>query len=276
MKAGPNDFLGRFREIISDPLNLLIERHSSSGMVDRDGYVYLHNGNRVPVSGENSYYGDFSKVLIVNRGVHEPLEEFCFQETLKKITDQKPMMIELGSFWAHYSMWFLKKFPKAECFMIEPNSKALNTGQKNFQTNNFPNGQFILSKVANDGFKLDSFANEKKLKKVSILHSDIQGWELEMLDGANNFLTQQIANYIFMSTHSQKIHEEAIRKLESFGYIIEVSSDFDHHTTSYDGFILATASSAERVFKTFRPVGRTEIKSGTPPEMIKYLHVVIG
>ena len=96
-----------------------------------------------------------------------------------------------------------------------------------------------------------------------------------MLDGAKNFLTQQIANYIFMSTHSQKIHEEAIRKLESFGYIIEVSSDFDHHTTSYDGFILATASSAERVFKTFRPVGRTEIISGTPPEMVKYLHAVI-
>lgn len=275
MKAGPNDFLGRFREIISDPLNLLIERHSSSGMVDREGYVYLHNGNKVPVAGEDSYYGDFSKVLIINRGVHEPLEEFCFQETLKKITGQQPMMIELGSYWAHYSMWFLKKFPEAECFMIEPNSKALNAGQRNFQTNNFLNGQFILSKVAKDGFKLDSFANEKKLKKISILHSDIQGWELEMLDCAKNFLTQQIANYIFVSTHNQKIHEEVIRKLESYSYTIEVSSDFDHHTTSYDGFILATASSAERIFKTFHPVGRTEIISGTPPEMIKYLRAVI-
>jgi len=275
MKAGPNDFLGRFREIISDPLNLLIERHSSSGMVDREGYVYLHNGNRVPVAGEDSYYGDFSKVLIINRGVHEPLEEFCFQETLKKITDQQPIMIELGSYWAHYSMWFLKKFPKAECFMVEPNSKALNAGQRNFQTNNFSNGQFILQKVTNDGFKLDSFAKKKKLKKVSILHSDIQGYELEMLDGAKNFLTQQIVNYIFVSTHNQKIHEEAIRKLESYGYIVEVSSDFDHHTTSYDGFILATASSAERIFKTFHPVGRTEIISGTPPEMIKYLRSVI-
>ena len=275
MKAAPNDFLGRFREIVSDPLNLLIERDYSSGMVDKDGYVYLHNGNKVPVSGENSYYGDFSKILVVNRGVHEPLEEFCFQETLKKIKDQKPMMIELGSFWAHYSMWFMKKFSKAECFMVEPDKKALNAGYSNFQTNNFPNGQFIHSKVANDGFKIDSFVNEKKIKKISILHSDIQGWELEMLDGANNFLTQQIANYIFLSTHSQRIHEEAKRKLESFGYIIEVSSDFDNHTTSYDGFILATASSAERVFKTFRPFGRNEIVSGTPPEMIKYLHAVI-
>ena len=78
-----------------------------------------------------------------------------------------------------------------------------------------------------------------------------------------------------LASGDQKIHEEAIRKLESYGYIVEVSSDFDHHTTSYDGFILATASSAERIFKTFHPVGRTEIISGTPPEMIKYLRSVI-
>ena len=185
------------------------------------------------------------------------------------------MMIELGSFWAHYSMWFVKKFPNAECFMIEPSSKLLNVGQKNFQINGFPNGQFIKAKVANDGLRLDSFANEKKLKKISILHSDIQGWELEMLNGANGFLTQQMADYVFISTHSQKIHEEAIKKLESLSYIIEVSSDYDHQTTSYDGFILATASSADRIFKTFRHFGRNEIISGTPPQMIKYLHTFI-
>tara|TARA_B110000967_G_scaffold168540_1_gene177529 strand:- start:114 stop:944 length:831 start_codon:yes stop_codon:yes gene_type:complete len=276
MKAASNDFWGRFREIVSDPLNLLIERCSTSGMVDKDGYVCLHNGNKVPLTGENSYYGDFSKVLLLNSGVHEPLEEFCFQETLKKITDQKPMMIELGSNWAHYSMWFLKKFPKADCFMVEPDKKLLNVGYSNFQTNNFLNGQFILAKVANDGFKLDSFTNEKKIKKVSILHSDIQGWELEMLDGAKKFFTQKIANYVFLSTHSQKIHEEAKRKLESFGYIIEVSSNFDDHTTSYDGFILATASPAELVFKTFRPFGRNEIASSTPTEMVKYLNAVLS
>ena len=132
-----------------------------------------------------------------------------------------------------------------------------------------------IAKVANNGLRLDSFVNVKKLKKISILHSDIQGSELEMLDGANNFLTQQVADYIFISTHSQKIHEEAIKKLESLKYIIEVSSDYDHQTTSYDGFILATASSAERIFKTFHHVGRTEIISGTPPQVIKYLHSFI-
>ena len=80
MKARHDDYLGRFREVISDPLNILIKRDPLSGMVDKEGYVCLHNGNKVPISGENSYYGNFSQILVMNRGVHEPLEEFCFQD----------------------------------------------------------------------------------------------------------------------------------------------------------------------------------------------------
>ena len=88
VKANPEDFWGRWREIISDPLNLLIERDANSGLIDKDGNVFLHNSIKVPSSGSKSYYEEFSRVLVVNRGVHEPLEEFCFQETLKKIKDQ--------------------------------------------------------------------------------------------------------------------------------------------------------------------------------------------
>src|ERR1700756_3030309 len=50
LKATSFDFLGRFREVISDPLNLLIERVPMAGFVDGD-QVYLHNGLRVPVAG---------------------------------------------------------------------------------------------------------------------------------------------------------------------------------------------------------------------------------
>ena len=270
-KAHPGDFLGRWREIISDPLNLLIERHINSGLVDQDGYVYLHNGNKVALGGEYSYYLDFSKVLVFNRGVHEPLEEFCFQSMLKKITAQKPVMIELGSYWAHYSMWFKKRFPNADCFMVEESNQGLDAGRHNFLMNNISNGEFILSKVGNDGFKIDDFAKEQNFEEVSVLHSDIQGYELEMLDGAQEFLKKQVVNYIFLSTHSQIIHDEAIRKLISFGYVVEVSSDFENHTTSYDGFILATAPSAEPVFQTFKPLGRREISIQDSNTKLEYL-----
>ncbi|WP_245305619.1 MULTISPECIES: hypothetical protein [unclassified Bradyrhizobium] len=48
-KAKPEDLFGRFREIVSDPLNLLIERVPMAGHVEGD-QVYLHNGLKVPVS----------------------------------------------------------------------------------------------------------------------------------------------------------------------------------------------------------------------------------
>jgi hypothetical protein len=40
---------------------------------------------------------------VLNRGVHEPLEEFVFQEVLKRLPEACAM-IELGAYWGHYSM----------------------------------------------------------------------------------------------------------------------------------------------------------------------------
>lgn len=47
--------------------------------------MYLHNGLKVPFAGNDSYYGGFSSILVMNRGVHEPLEEFVFQQVLKRL-----------------------------------------------------------------------------------------------------------------------------------------------------------------------------------------------
>ena len=71
--------------------------------------------------------------------------------------------------------------------MVEPDKKALDAGYNNFKNNNYPNGKFYLSKVAKNEFVLDKFVDLKKIDKISILHSDIQGSELEMLDGAKIF-----------------------------------------------------------------------------------------
>ena len=102
-KAEGSDFSGRFREIISDPLNLLIVRDPIAGSVI-DGYVTLHNGIKVACSGPQAYYGRFSEILSLNRGVHEPLEEYVFQEVLARLPIG-PSMLELGAYWGHYSMW---------------------------------------------------------------------------------------------------------------------------------------------------------------------------
>jgi hypothetical protein len=263
-----NEFVERYREIISDPLNMLIRRVPESGYVDGAGCVFLHNGHRVPVVGDLAYYDDFSDILIINRGVHEPLEEFCFQSVLSRIKCPTPRMIELGAYWAHYSMWLLKVFPQARCVMVEPDSVNIECGKNNFLINGYA-GEFLQASVGYNGFQLDVYANEHGVSEVEILHSDIQGYELEMLDGAKSFLSEKRVHYVFISTHSQQLHTDVESRLHSHGYRIEVSSGFDEHTTSSDGFVLASSPNTSPVFDRFAPLGRLDIARATPEGLFK-------
>jgi len=262
--------LDRFREIVSDPINFLIERVPNSGFIDEKNFVVLHNGIRVPIQGEFAYYNNFSDILIINRGVHEPLEEFCFQEVLKNINLSNPVMIELGAYWAHYSMWFQKVHAGAVQFLIEPDMINIRSGLNNFKINGF-HGEFINKSVGYNGFVLDDFVTERKLRQIDLLHSDIQGYELEMLEGAIQSLSSGIVKYLFLSTHSEKIHSEAISFLGKFNYRIEVSSNVDSHTTSSDGFILATSLDVIPVFTNFKPLGRVEICNSNSNTLVSSL-----
>ena len=170
-KANSNDFLGRFREIISDPLNLVIQRDPRSGFVDGD-FVYLHNGLKVPVLGSYAYYGQFSSILVINRGVHEPLEEFVFQEVIKRLPNS-PLMLELGAYWGHYSMWLKLAHPNANVHLVEPELQNLNAGKYNFEMNGFT-GEFIQAFVGKGQFSVDQYLAERDIQRVTILHSDVQ------------------------------------------------------------------------------------------------------
>jgi hypothetical protein len=260
-------FIERFREIVSDPINILINRVEDAGYIDASGSVILHNGNKVPFSGAYSYYGNFSEILLINRGVHEPLEEYCFQETIARIESTAPTMIELGSYWAHYSMWMQKNHPNARCFMVEPEQAAIDCGKNNFDINKFK-GEFIKAFVSRGEFELDVFLVKNKIDRVDLLHSDIQGYELEMIDGASKSFSEHKIDYVFISTHSEGLHSKVVSSLERFGYNIEVSSPFERHTTSCDGFVMASSSNVERVFHGFNPLGRIEILMATPSELL--------
>ena len=271
-KAGASDFLGRFREIISDPLNLAIERHPLTGFVEGE-FVMLHNGNSVPVNGETAYYGDFSHILVINRGVHEPLEEYVFQEVLK-VVSECPIMLELGAYWGHYSMWLKARRAKASVHMVEPESMNIKAGKENFARNGFQ-GIFLESFVGNGQFEVDEYLYNNDINVLDILHSDIQGYELEMLEGAARALAEQRVIYVFISTHSQQLHHSVVRKLSDFGYRVEVSSDFDSETTSFDGFVFASAPSVNPVFTQFKPLNRLQILGAAPLQQVQYIAKVI-
>ena len=271
-KAASNDFVGRFREVISDPLNLIIARDPRAGVLNNN-QVYLHNGLRVPCLGANAYYGDFSSILVINRGVHEPLEEYVFQELLKKLPDA-PQMIELGAYWGHYSMWLKLERPNAKVCLVEPELKNIRSGIENFKLNGFE-GDFIQAFVGAQGFGVDRFLAENGIDRISVLHSDIQGYELEMLEDCTHSLTRHAIDYVFVSTHSQKLHQGVIKKLESLDYRVEVSSDFLNETTSYDGFIFASSVEVEPVFEHFIPMSRAQITQAGPDDLVRYLSDIL-
>jgi len=267
-KALHDDLLGRFREVISDPLNLLIERVPLAGLVEAN-HVYLHNGNRVPLVGSGAYYGPFSQLLVVNRGVHEPLEEYVFQQLLRSL-GETPIMLELGAYWGHYSMWLKKVRPQATVILVEPDAVNLTAGINNFQLNGLT-GEFIRSAVGRQHLQVDFFRSERQLDRLDILHVDIQGQEAEMLEGCGRTLAERRADYLFISTHSQALHEQIVRDTTAFGYRVEVSSDFDEQTTSFDGFVFASSPDAALIFRNFKPIGRTQIVRSRPQELLTAL-----
>jgi Methyltransferase FkbM domain len=268
LKAADSDFLGRFREVISDPLNLLIERVPQAGVLEGND-VCLHNGNRVPVMGDGAYYGQFSTLLLLNRGVHEPLEEYVFQELLKHLP-ASPHMIELGAYWAHYSMWLKRVRPQAVVIMVEPDPGNLAAGRANFARNGFE-GEFIHAIVGRGQWALDEFFRSRGLSHLDILHVDIQGAEGELLHGGRQTLGNSQIDYLFVSTHSQDLHRHVAEELTRFGYRVEVSSDFDNETTSFDGFLFAASQTTHPVFRNFNHYGRTTIATSSANDTLQAL-----
>jgi Methyltransferase FkbM domain len=227
---------GWCREVCADPNNKYIPRVKNAGRII-SGSLVMHNGLKVRM-GEYAYYGDFANVVLkTNAGVHEPQEERVFMEVLKYIPENATM-IELGSYWAFYSMWFAKNIKNPHCFMIEPEEKCLNCGKENFKLNNLT-GTFIQGKCGKGGIEIDDFIINNKIDTAHIIHADIQGAELDMLMSCEQSIAKNKIWYFFISTHSQKLHYDCMEFLQSRDFIILASADFDYGTYCFDGVLVA-------------------------------------
>ncbi len=205
-------------------------------------YQIMHNGLKIHLG---SYYNMGNAVLLRdNRGIHEPQEEYVFQEVLKALPEGAGMM-ELGSYWAFYSMWFHDKVKGAKCFMIEPDPHKMNFGKLNFALNGMA-GTFENGFISSDSdlkknipvLTVDHLMEMNKIDFLDVLHSDIQGYEFKMLEGAEKGLRQQKFGYIFISTHSNELHTQCIKKLQEFNYSIVCEANLDE-SYSWDGLVVA-------------------------------------
>jgi hypothetical protein len=132
-------------------------------------------------------------------------------------------------------------------------------------------GEFIKAFAGTGKFEIDDFFRTRKIRKLDVLHCDIQGFEIEMLQGAPDVLTRRRVHYLFISTHSQEIHAEIVRQVGELGYRVEISSDFEVQTTSFDGFVFASSPDVKPVFEKVSILGREEITQRRPADILKSL-----
>ena len=234
----------RIKDVLESQDNQDIPRDELAGQLLK-GYLYMHNGIKIdPLS----YYNyPMLKMLMDNKGVHEPQEEKIFQ----KVLDSLPMkgqktMLELGAYWSFYSIWFKKKFSTSSCFMVEPNRRNLMYGKENLKLNNVK-GTFIhagISKEVDQAANIttvDEICKEQKIEFLDILHSDIQGYELEMLHGSQQMFAENRVGYVFVSTHSNDLHRNCRKLLkDKYNFSTVASADLDE-TYSWDGVLVMKA-----------------------------------
>ena len=226
----------------------------------------MHNGIKIV---EGCYYGPWmTKIIEILKGHHEPQEEFVFFQVLEQLRRNpspwgSPKMIELGSFWAYYSMWFLRDFPDGSTYCFEPDPNYLEIGRQNFELNDL-NGNFINAMVSSQAAILSEFHCESdgqvisipalnfsgviaatEQKDIDLVLVDIQGAEIPLLQNLPEVLLHSRVRFMAISTHDVEIsgspitHQSALELLIQNGahIIIEhsVSESF-----SGDGFILAS------------------------------------
>jgi len=235
----------RTRDVIECPDNAYIPRVPDAGRIT-GGFQRMHNGVKVLTDG---YYGyPQTRLLKLNRGVHEPQEERVFGEVLKYMSPGA-VMVELGAYWAFYSMWFHQVVKNAKCYLVEPDANRMNTGMANFKANGFT-GEFTRALVGRSSgtdpsgesvISVDALVAEKAIERIGILHADIQGAELDMLEGARESIASERVDYVFISTHSNQLHRACTSWLESSGFEIIASANQDE-TYSYDGLIVGRRS----------------------------------
>lgn len=227
----------------------------------------MHNGLQVKKGG---YYGDWMERIIKElRGHHEPQEEKVFYEIMKHIKSGS-VMVELGSFWAYYSLWFNKTVKNAVNICCEPDPNNMEIGKFNAALNNasliFINtaagegkGKFIDFPLESEPGKtkkvpilsVDEMVQTRNLGHIDILHMDVQGQEVAALRGAKKTISSGKLRFLVVSTHHFSISGDPLTHFKCLEFIKSLGGHvIANHTVlesfSGDGLIAASFGKGDR------------------------------
>jgi FkbM family methyltransferase len=234
----------------------------------------MHNGLKVLAGG---YYGELIQEIIAKlKGHHEPQEEKVFYHLLERITRQHPTMIELGSHWAIYSLWFKTATKHGRVICCEPDPHNIQIGKQNMQLNNFTEDSSLIFKQVAAGSadgreiefvqdsnpneivrlpirSVDSLCAEYQVDMLDILHMDVQGVELDALNGTKSLIEKGKVRFMVVSTHHYVFSNDPMthQKCEAFitqlgGHIIASHTVLQSY--SGDGLIVASFDKRDKDF----------------------------
>lgn len=247
--------------------------------VDSQEVQVMHNG---VVVARDCYYGPMMTEIIRQlRGHHEPQEEAAFHAALERIAadGSDGVMVELGSHWSYYSLWFLNNVPDGRAICVEPDPSNLAVGQRNFELNH-RTAAFVHAAVGRDATAAEPFRCEDgihrpvptvsfdsllatfDLDRIDMLLLDVQGAEHAFLEGAGPRLAERV-RFVVVSTHHHSIsgthltHELCLELLVKAGAHV-----FAEHSIaeSFTGDGLIAASFDERDRDLAVPLSRARAK----------------
>lgn len=248
-----------------------IPKVDGAGVVRDDGVQVMHNGVLVEADG---YQGAWMTEIIARlRGHHEPQEELAFHAVVERLaadtSTPSPVVMELGSWWAYYSLWALHRLRGARSFCIEPDPAYLETGRRNFALNG-RTGTFHQAAVGqlplppqpflceSDGLEHDvpveslgSLLARFGLDRIDLLLVDVQGAETPLLDGGRDLLRGGAVRFMVVSTHHHVIsgdpltHQRCLLLLRELGAHVIVEHTVAESFTG-DGLLVVSFDPRDR------------------------------
>lgn len=220
----------------------------------------MHEGSVMIAGG---YCGDWM-ISVINglKGHHEPQEEWIFHHLLKHVRPGS-LMVEIGSFWAYYTNWYLGSVQGSRAICIEPDENNMAVGIENLALNdrsaimiNASVGEISIEEAEirreSDGLNVKvpqwdfrRIVDESSGKLVELLHIDAQGAELPFIRGMRREGCVGKVRFLVISTHHHSIsgsrttHHDCLIELMGMGAVILAEHSVEE-SFSGDGLIVAS------------------------------------
>lgn len=243
-----------------------VDRAGEVVEIDRVPMQVMHNGLVVEAG---TYGGQWELEIIRSlRGVHEPQEEKVFDALIRRLAAEgggAPRMLEFGSFWAYYSMWFVRELAGAAAVALEPDPHNLEVGRRNARANALeeriefvhgaigpePGEQFEIVNES-DGkptvvrqYDIDALLAHRAWDRADLVLVDVQGYETVLLELGRASLAAGRVRFLVVSTHHHAISADPLTHQRVLATIVEAGGHIvAEHTVgesfSGDGLVVAS------------------------------------